>query len=102
MLIVPQHRFQSLDEWLVARLSNPDRLRDSRNNQARVLNWCQRDEGDTVGKFVRHRGRGTQRQAGLANPARAGQGEKGNVLTQEQLAHRGEFPLSANQRRARQ
>ena len=47
-------------------------------------------------------GRDLQGEPGLADAAGAGQGEERNVVAQQQLAHRRQLPLPADQRRARQ
>ena len=38
----------------------------------------------------------------LPDPAGTGQGQERNVLTQKQVAHRGQLPLPSNERGARQ
>ena len=74
--LVAQHGLQPLDQGLVARFPHAERRDDGGRHQTRVADRGERDDGDAVGEVLRHRRRRTQREPGLAHPARTGQGQQ--------------------------
>ena len=69
-----------------ADLAQPKRPRDRRQDQIRVGDRGQRDEDDAIGEGRCRVLGDAQREAGLAHPARTGQGEQADPMVDEQVA----------------
>jgi hypothetical protein len=85
--LVAQDRLQSLDQRRVTRLAHGERLDDGGSHQHRIADRGERNDRDTIGEVICHRGCRTQREPGLADAAGTAQGHQRHVLTKEQVAH---------------
>ena len=69
--LLPQH--------LAARLLQPERAADGRDQQARIEDRRERDEDDTVRPVGRCRAGDFEREPGLADAADPGQGDQADL-----------------------
>ena len=79
----------------------PRRVRDRRQQQARLEHALERDEVDAVGEEVLGGARRLDREPALADPAGSDEADHPVVAAREQLAHLGEVALPADRRRCR-
>src|SRR6266568_1525888 len=97
-----KHHLQVLKWWECARFLQSERLHQGGKHQVGILNGRERDEADAIREAPLYLGGDGQRQARLAHPAGAGQGEQTHLGTHEQGTGRGDLPLPPNERGERQ
>ena len=81
----------------VGRLVNAERLGDRAGNKRRIMDRCQRDEGDAIDKIRRDILDKLKRESCLTDTGRSGQGEQARAGAAQQLKRVGTLSLSPNQ-----
>ncbi len=90
---------EALDERRRTALSEPERLRDRRQDELGIGDRCQRDEEHALGEFLEELGGGLQPEPGLARASRPGERQQAHVLPPQSLGDRGQLALAPDQRR---
>ena len=88
-----------LDERVAAGFPDAERLGDRRDDQARVAERRQVDEGDAVGEPGAQVFGGGDRQPRLADTTRADQRQQPHVRPREPLAELAELAVAPDERR---
>jgi hypothetical protein len=73
-------------------------LGDRRHDELRVANGSKGNEADAVSEGIGEVGRDVEGEAGLADAAGTGQGDEGDIFSEQQPAQRRAFPLSPDER----
>ena len=87
-MAVAQVREHRVQVGAVGLLGEAERARDRVHQEPGLAQRGQLDQADTVGEAWRRRGRGAQREAALADAARAGHRDQPGLFKQRALAGR--------------
>ena len=88
-----------LGDRAARRLEQPERLRDRRQQQRRIVDGLERDEPDTVRKLVDELGGRVEREPCLPGAARPRERHEPDVVAHEQCAHGVELRRATDDRR---
>jgi len=88
-------------ERTAAHIPEAERPGDRSGNKGRVADRCQVDEGDPVGKRTGEIRSDTEREPGLPDPTRTGQGQEADIIPQQESADSGSLSLPSDERRER-
>jgi hypothetical protein len=71
---------------------------EGRDDQFGLTYRRQGNEGDSIGDLIANLLAGSQRETGLADAARPGDGQEAKIRAAEQIGHDREFPFTADER----
>jgi hypothetical protein len=98
-LLILQMLLQGLLQRLTRHLLDPERLGENRRKQGGISQWSQGHEDDPVCECLMRALSHFEEQAGLVDPARAGQGQQARVLEAHKRGDGRHFAFASDKRR---
>jgi hypothetical protein len=95
--LVAQGCGQPLDDRAVPDLPHAQRLSNDRRDEGGIGQRRQVDEGDAISELTGKAHGNLEREAGLADPARTGQGDERHVVAPQQRAQLGQLACPADE-----